>query len=84
VRAEWYSSMCDSTMLTPPANSNVNMFEATLEEASDPYGIWVMLDHRFSGDRDLTLLVPWPGIIAIGIWGEPVKGPVGFGRPGAE
>jgi len=76
--------MCHSTILTPPQHSNPNMFEATLEEASDPYGIWVTLQGNFTGDRELRLLVPWPEIVAIGIWGERVKPQVGFGAAVSE
>jgi hypothetical protein len=79
VKPEWYEAMCHSTILTPPVPSNPNMFEATLEEGSDPCGVWVTVDRKFTGDRGLTLLVPWPEIVAIGIWGECAKGPVGFG-----
>jgi hypothetical protein len=84
VKPEWYETMRHSTILTPPDHSNPNMFEATLEEASDPYGIWVTLDHKFTGDRGLRLLVPWSEIVAIGIWGERVKSPVGFGTAASE
>jgi hypothetical protein len=78
VHPECYEALCKSTILTPPVHSNPNMFEATLDEVSDQYGVWITLDSSSTGDRGLKLMIPWAAIVAIAARGERAKEPIGF------